>query len=418
MRTAADVPRLLVFLVLLVILLPLTGAGQQAASRPLTFQQIEDLVSLGVPDLTVHDEIGARGLAFVPDPALLASLRAKGAGPMTLADMTALIPKATVRQIPGGRHSTLVLQVQVQDAVRIAADRTIDDLKAQMKDRHMDWASMDRNDPQTAAEAANIQIRVNGIATDGRHDFEQRVGAAFGDWMLAPAGEGVYRLSLRPEAFYRMRQSAVDGVVETLRRRIEALGLKEVEIRRDDSERSCCNVACVFPPVTDPVRVKEMLFTVGVFRLFNVKEGPFPSREEFLRTHDGVLPLATRLAQQISGSGQGWYLLEREALVTTRDLRDARSATAGNGTWLVACWFNDKGASNLVRFAHASYGGRLAIVFDGAVRSVQKLEPGIFDRFEIRGFEQERAAADFAIMLRSGELPAGTLAVRETVGNQ
>jgi len=97
MRPAADVPRLLVFLVLLVILLPLTGAGQQAASRPLTFQQIVDLVSLGAPDLTVHDEIGARGLAFVPDPALLASLRTKGAGPMTLADITALIPKASPR---------------------------------------------------------------------------------------------------------------------------------------------------------------------------------------------------------------------------------------------------------------------------------------------------------------------------------
>jgi preprotein translocase subunit SecD len=418
MRTAADVPRLLVFLVLLVILLPVTGAGQQAASRPLTFQQIEDLVSLGVPDLTVHDEIGARGLAFVPDPALLASLRAKGAGPMTLADITALIPKATGRQIPGGRHSTLVLQVQVQDAVRVAADRTIDDLKAQMKDGHMDWASMDRNDPQTAAEAANIQIKVNGIATSGRHDFEHRVGAAFGDWMLAPAGEGAYRLSLRPEAFYRMRQSAVDGVVETLRRRVEGLGLKEVEIRRDDSERSCCNVACLFPHVTDPARVKGMLFAVGVFRLFKVKEGPFPGREESLRAHDGVLPLATRLAQQVSGSGQGWYLLEREAVVITRDLRDARPTPAGDGTWLVTCWFNDEGANNLAHFAQSSYAGRLAIVFDGTVRGVQKLEPGTFERFEIRGFEQEQAAADFAFILRSGELPASTRALRETVGYQ
>jgi preprotein translocase subunit SecD len=418
MRTAADVARLWVFLVLLAILLPLTGAGQQAASRPLTFQQIEDLVSLGVPDLTVHDEIGARGLAFVPDLALLASLRTKGAGPMTLADITALIPKVSGRQITGGRHWTLVLEVQVQDAIKTAADRMIDDLKTQMRDWHMDWTSVDRNDPQTVAEAANIQIKVSGIATSGRHDFEQRVGAALGDWMVARAGEGLYRLSLRPEVFHRLRQSAVDGVVETLRRRVVALGLKEAEIRRDDSERSCCNLACLFPPVSDPARVKEMLFTVGVFRLLKVKEGPFPSREELLRTHDGILPLGTRLAQQVSGSGHGWYLLEREAVVTTRDLRDARPATAGNGTWLVTCWFNDKGANNLAHFAQASYGDRLAIVFDGTVLGVQKLEPGIFERFEIRGFEQERAAADFALVLRSGELPASTRALRATVGYQ
>lgn len=418
MRRAADVARLLVFLVLLAILLPLTGAGQQAASHPLTLQQIEDLVSMGVPDVTVHDEIGARGLAFVPDPALLASLRTKGAGPMTLADIMALIPKASASQMPGGRHWTLVLEVQVQDAIRVAADRIIDNLKKQMKDRHLEWASMDRNDPQIVAEAANIQIKVTGIATGRRHEFEQMVGAALGDWMLATAGEGLYRLNLRHEAFYRMRQSAVDGVVETVRRRVEALGLKEAEIRQDDSERSRCDVVCLFPAVADPGRVKEMLFAVGVFRLFKVNEGPFPSREEFLRTHDGVLPLATRLAQQISGSGHGWYLLEREAVVTTRDLRDARPTPAGNGTWLVTCWLNGKGTDNLAHFAQSSYGGRLAIVFDGTVRGVQKLEPGTFERFEIRGFEQEQAAADFALMLRSGELPASTLALRETVGYQ
>jgi len=348
----------------------------------------------------------------------LASLRAKGAGPMTLADITALIPKASGRQIPGGPHWTLVLEVQVQDAIRVAADRIIDDLKTQMKERRLDWASMDRNDPQTVAEAANIQIKVNGIATGRRHDFEQMVGAVLGDWMLATAGEGLYQLNLRPEAFYRMRQSAVDGVVETLRRRVEAFGLKEAEIRRDDSERSRCNVTCLFPPVTDPARLKEMLFAVGVFRLFKVKEGPFLSREEFLRAHDGVLPLAMRLAQQVSGSGQGWYLLEREAVVTTRDLRDARPTPAGNGTWLVTCWLNGKGTDNLAHFAQSSYGGRLAVAFDGTVRGVQKLEPGIFERFEIRGFEQEQAAADFALMLRSGELPASTLALSETVGYQ
>lgn len=100
MSRAADLARLLVILAVTVVFLPQNGAGQQAASRPLTLRQVEDLVSLGVPDLTIHTEVQKRGLAFTPEPALLASLRAKGAGPLTLADIKALIPKASLRGDP------------------------------------------------------------------------------------------------------------------------------------------------------------------------------------------------------------------------------------------------------------------------------------------------------------------------------
>jgi preprotein translocase subunit SecD len=418
MRWAAHLAHILVFLAVAVILLLQSSIGQKVAGPAPTLRQVDDLVSLGAPDSIVHAEIQNRGLAFTPDPSVLASLRAKGAGPMTLAEITALIPKASGGQVPGGRHWTLVLEVQGQDAINGYADRTIDQLKTLMKDQHLDWASMDRNDPQTVAEAADIQITVNGIAPARRHHFEQMVGAALGDWTLATVGAGMYRLSLRPEAFFRLRESAVDGVVETLRRRVEAFGLEDAEIRQDASEGSRWNVACRLPAVADPARFKQILFAVGVFRLFKVKEGPFPSSDEALRAHNGILPLATRLGHQASGSRQEWYLLESGPVVSMRDLRDARPTPAENGTWVVTCSFRDQGASSLARFEQASPGNRLAIVFDGIVRGVQKVDPRISERFEIRGFEQERAAADFALVLRSGELPARTVALTERADDQ
>lgn len=81
---------------------------QRVASHALTLRQVEDLMSLGVPDSTVHAEIQKRGLAFTPDPALLASLRAKGAGPLTLADIKTLIPKASLptAALDSGRSHT------------------------------------------------------------------------------------------------------------------------------------------------------------------------------------------------------------------------------------------------------------------------------------------------------------------------
>jgi preprotein translocase subunit SecD len=394
-------------LVLTVIFLPSNGLGQAGASRPLTIRQIEELVSIGAPDLTVHAEIQSRGLAFIPDQARLALLREKGAGSETLTDIQALI----------GRGWSLVLEVQVQDAIRQTADRTIDDLKTQMRNWHLNWDALDRSDPQTVAEAANTQIRFHGIpAADGRQ-FEQKIAAAFGDWMLVMAGAGSYQLSLRPEVLHRLESAAVDGVVETLRQRVEALGLVEVAIRQDASGSDCCKVACRFPPVVRPDRVKEMLFTVGALRLRKVKDGPFPSTDEALRAYGGVLPLATRLAHQSNGPGQGWYLLEFGSVASTSDLRDAEPAPAGSGKWLVTCRLKGEGAKNFAQSGQAVFGSRIAIMIDGKMWGVHEVrEPQTPERFEIHGFEQEEAAGDFALLLRSGELPAGIHALRESAG--
>ena len=66
-------------------LCPQSAVGQQPALRKLTLAQVEQLVSNDVPDSTMHVAIESRGLAFAATPAILDSLRAKGAGPLTLA---------------------------------------------------------------------------------------------------------------------------------------------------------------------------------------------------------------------------------------------------------------------------------------------------------------------------------------------
>jgi TonB family protein len=89
------VARLLSLLVVVVILWPQNAEGQQASIPKLTLSQVEGLVSHHVPDSTMQTEIQRRGLAFTPNPAVVESLRAKGAGPLTLAAIEAFFLKAT-----------------------------------------------------------------------------------------------------------------------------------------------------------------------------------------------------------------------------------------------------------------------------------------------------------------------------------
>ena len=71
-------------LALATILWPQCAPGQHPAVPKLTLTQVQQLVSNGVPDSTLSTQIQRRGLAFVPTPATIESLRAKGAGPLTL----------------------------------------------------------------------------------------------------------------------------------------------------------------------------------------------------------------------------------------------------------------------------------------------------------------------------------------------
>ena len=85
--------RLLFILAVAVVLWSQNAVGQQPAIPKLTLAQVEELVSHGVPDSSTQTQIQRRGLAFAPTPAIVESLRAKGAGPLTLAAIEALIPK-------------------------------------------------------------------------------------------------------------------------------------------------------------------------------------------------------------------------------------------------------------------------------------------------------------------------------------
>ena len=73
-------------------------------------------------------------------------------------------------------------------------------------------------------------------------------------------------------------------------RKINALGLTEatVQQRREDADSE---LLVQMPGVDDPARVKQIIQTAAVLELYDVKGGPFASRDEALSQNGGVLPL-------------------------------------------------------------------------------------------------------------------------------
>src|SRR3974390_2588325 len=58
--------------------------------------------------------------------------------------------------LKGGSY--LVLQVQVQDAIKSEALRNIESMKQELRKRGIDFTNIDANDPKTIQEADSIEI--------------------------------------------------------------------------------------------------------------------------------------------------------------------------------------------------------------------------------------------------------------------
>jgi preprotein translocase SecF subunit len=104
--------------------------------------------------------------------------------------------------------------------------------------------------------------------------------------------------------------------------------------------------------------------------------------------------------------------------VTGRDVRDARAEqTDATGRWDTGFVLTQEASKRFERFTASNIGNRLAIVLDNVVLSAPTIESKISDQGRITGASSREDAADLALNLRAGSLPAGVKVIEErTVG--
>lgn len=316
----------------------------------------------------------------------------------------------------------IVLQIQVQDAFKAEADTLIERLTERMKKEQLPYGSIERNDPSTIETAETIQVDVRGVPLDRTADFRRAALDVSGtEWTLTPAGSNSYRLNLRQAAALQLRQDTLARSINTIERKINGLGVAESSVQQRGGAGNEAEILVQLPGVDDPARVKSILQTSALLELCEVKGGPYASREAALSQQGGILPLNSRLVPGPAKSGGGddlWYLLSRSPVVTGRDLRDARPMPGENpGQWDTSFVLTQDAAQRFQRFTSANIGRQLAIVLDHKVLSAPRIDSAISDQGRILGAADQQTAADLALNLRSGSLPAGAKVMDErTVG--
>ena len=316
--------------------------------------------------------------------------------------------------LKGGSH--LILQVQVQDAVKAEADQIIERMKDDLRKNGIDYASIERNDPTTIEDADKVQVTVKGVPVDKTSQFRSLVTDRYGTWILTPVSSSDYRLNLRPSELLLLQRDTVERSIHTIENRINGLGLTEPVVQQHGRADAEFEILVQLPGVDDPARIKQIMQTAALLEIQEVKDGPFVSQQDALAKNGGVLPINTKLVKEMSRGAEGgdrWYLVTRTPVITGRDLRNARAGQDEYRKWEAGFSLSQDGGRRFGRFTESNVGNRLAVVLDNQIRSVATIQSRIEDSGRITGLASEQEASDLALVLRAGSLPAGIVYLEE-----
>ena len=310
--------------------------------------------------------------------------------------------------LKGGSH--LVLQVQVQDAVKHDADTTLERLKEDLKKQNITWTSADRNDPQDIQDADKVEITIKGIPAAQTSAFRSLVAERYTTYVLATVNSTDYTMKMKPSDLIDLMRDTVQRTQDTIGNRIDQLGLAEKSVQQYGRSGSDHAILVQLPGVDDPARVKELIGTAAVLEIVDVKDGPFPSRDALLGQHGGVLPLNTKTVKMVprgGSDGEQWYLVSKSAVISGREMRNTRPGQDEFRKWEASFTLSPDGGKRFGRYTEANIGNRLAVVLDNRIVSVATIQSKIEDSGRITGLGSEQESVDLSRFLRSGSLPAG-----------
>ena len=312
--------------------------------------------------------------------------------------------------LQGGTH--LVLSVDIDQAVVNSLEVSADEMRRELRKAGIKAPKIDRVDQTTLAVT---------IPSDQRDKLVETVGQSFPNLKLDAAetveGNLVQRLTLLPEEVRRIKQSALDQSLETIRNRIDQFGVTEPLIQRQGDR----DIVIQLPGIQDPERAKELIGRTAVLSFKLVRDG---SAEAYAKGTQ-PLPAGTQVLYELSKGPTGErrkgqpLLVESNTLMTGDVVSDARVRPGDlPNSRTVSLDLNARGAHLFEEITAANVNRRLAIILDDTVYSAPVIKeriPG--GRAVISGSFTSDEARDLSIVLRTGALPAPvSIAEERTVG--
>jgi preprotein translocase subunit SecD len=307
--------------------------------------------------------------------------------------------------LKGGTH--LVLEVHVAEAVSSATDRDVARLEGDLQKAGITGATVGKTDPSRPQT-----IIVSGIPVAKLSDARSILqGNDYSTYDVATTADGNSSLTMKVGAVRDLETRTLDTSIETIRERIDKLGVSEPVIQKYGLGEN--QILVELPGVDDPARVEEIIQSTAKLSIHAVTGGPYDSDQAAMQANGGVIPADSMLVHGTGSAGapdQIW-LLKRVSEVEGTDFRDAQPGQDQNGRPNIRFNLTTEAGDRFYKYTEAHTAtsatpGSMAIVLDNKVREVAGIQSAIRDSGEITGAFTQQQANDLSLMLRTGALPA------------
>lgn len=315
--------------------------------------------------------------------------------------------------LSGGTH--LILQVMVQEAVGATSDNDMARIQTDLQQAGATGATASKPHPKSQPQ----MIRITGVPLDKdsavRSALENHYATQYD---IASGSDNSYTLTMKPSVVTDLEQRALQQSIETIRDRIDKLGVNEPVIEEYGPGRY--QILVELPGIDDAGRVKDVIQSTARLEIHEVLGGPYPDEQAALQANGGTLPPDGELIKSDDGSSASgqYYLLRRVAVVAGNDFRDAQPSVDVNQRPDVNFILTRNGGDRFYQYTSTNIGKSMAIVLDNTVREVATIEGAIRDQGNIAGGGiNKQEAENLSLMLRTGALPASIHFLEErTVG--
>jgi preprotein translocase subunit SecD len=330
------------------------------------------------------------------------ALNLLSASPQWLTSIRAL-PMYLGLDLRGGVH--FLLEVDMKAALEKAAIRYQGDIRTELRSQKIRYSRI-------AREGNRVEVKFS--TRDQRDAAAEKIAGAYADLNLASsdgADEFTLIATLKPEAEKRIQEFAVKQNIQTLRNRVNELGVAEPVIQQQGADR----VVVQLPGVQDTAKAKDILGRTATLEIRLVDE-----EGDINAAVAGQIPFGDELYQ----SRDGYPVLVKKDVVLTGDSITDAAPGFDQQTNRPAVHVNldGKGARIFKDVTRENVGRRMAILLIEHGSTEVITAPTIQEeigggRVQITGMASPQEASDVALLLRAGALAAPMTIVEErTVG--
>ncbi|NOS83422.1 MAG: protein translocase subunit SecD [Nitrospira sp.] len=324
--------------------------------------------------------------------------------------------------LQGGIH--LVMEVDEDRAVEIAVDRSVTSLQDGLVEKKIPVESVLRTGPTQITfqfQNGELKTQIQKLIDDYPIFSETESGGT--------ANKLVWEL--REAEGKRIKDSAINQALETIRNRIDQFGVAEPIVQRQGLKQ----IVVQLPGVKEPKRARDLIKETALleFKMLdedNLSKLDLPARiprdkeADVLKQAEGKLPVGDEILFERGvdkESGREYripYLVKKRVMLTGDVLSDARVSIGQFNDPYVSITFDGKGGREFERITGDNIKKRMAVVLDNTIYSAPVIQDRITGgRAQITGSFSMQEANDLAIVLRAGALPAPLKIIQDlTVG--